>query len=148
MTQSLRVHVTQFVGAPIARVYAAYINPELMPKWMGTKAITNASGPLDQPGTTFTTVVFGPHRPRCEVLAAEPPVLHDMGGLVLRAFYWRWTAHFAQVEGGTQMAFDTETTFPAGPVGRWVRRSEEGRIEPGMRQRLEEFAKLVEAGET
>jgi len=148
MTQSLRDHVTQFVGAPIERVYAAYVNPALMPTWMGIKAITNASGPLDRAGTTFTTVVFGPHRPRSEVLAAEPPVLHDMGGRVLRAFGWRWTARFADKEAGTEITIDTEVTFPAGPIGRWVRRSEEGRMEQGTRQRLETFAKLVEAGGT
>ena len=83
------------------------------------------------------------------MLAAEPPVLHEMGGRILRAFGWRWTARFAEVDGGTQITFDTETTLPAGLIGRWARRSQEGgRMEPGIRQRLAEFAKLVEAGET
>jgi len=145
---AVRVRINQFVRAPIQRVYGAYIDPTLMPKWTGLRKITAVSGPLDRPGTTFTGVVFGPHRPRLEVLAAEPPLLHDMGGRVLRAFGWRWTARFAEMDGGTQITIDTEVTFPAGLIGGWVRRSQEvGRMEPDMRQRLEEFAKLVEAGE-
>jgi len=67
------------------RVYAAYVNPALMPTWMGIKAITNASGPLDRAGTTFTTVVFGPHRPRSEVLAGVIITL-------LAALWLRWMA--------------------------------------------------------
>src|SRR3972149_9956254 len=78
--QTLRVHFNQFVQAPIERVYAAYIDPALLSKLMGLKAITDVSGPLDRPGATFVGVVFGPYRPRSEVLAAEAPGLHDMGG--------------------------------------------------------------------
>jgi hypothetical protein len=94
-------------------------------------------------------VVFGPYRPRSEVLAAEPPVLHEMGGRTLLEFGYRWTARFAEKDDGTEITFDAEVRFPAGLIGRWVRRSEGGgRMELGMRQRLAKFAKLVEAGET
>ena len=146
--QVLRAHIDQFVQAPIDRVYAAYVDPALMPKWMGIKAITDATGPLDRPGTTFVEVVFGPYRPRTEVLAAEPPVLHDMGGRSVRGISWRWTARFAVKEDGTEIAFDTEVKFPAGLISGWLRRTQEGgRMERATRQRLATFAKLVEAGE-
>ncbi len=147
--QTLRVHFNQFVRAPIERVYAAYVDPALMPKWMGIKAITDASGPLDRPGTTFVEVVYGPYRPRTEVLAAEPPVLHDMSGRAIRGIVWRWTARFAVKDDGTEIAFDEEVRFPAGLIAGLLRRSQEGgRMERGTRQRLATFAKLVEAGET
>ena len=55
-----------------------------MPKWMEIKAVTEVSGPLDRAGTTFVEVVYPFHRPRTEVLAAEPPVLHEMGGRSVR----------------------------------------------------------------
>lgn len=142
-----RVRFNQFVRAPLQRVYAAYVTPPLMAKWMGLKAITDVSGPLDRPGTTFVGVVFGPYRPRSEVLAAEPPVLHEMGGRTLLEFGYRWTARFAEKDDGTEITFDAEVRFPAGLIGRWVRRSEGGgRMELGMRQRLATFARLVEAG--
>ncbi len=145
---TLVVHIDQFVRAPIQRVYAAYVDPALMPKWMGVKAITNASGPLDRPGATFVEVVYGPYRPRTEVLAADPPVLHDMGGRSIRGIGWRWTARFSAKDDGTEIAFDAEVRFPAGLISGLLRRSQEGgRMERGTRERLATFARLVEARE-
>lgn len=144
----LRARVNQFVRAPIERVYTAYVDPALMPKWMGVKAITDVSGPLDRPGTTFVEVVFGPYRPRTEVLAAEPPMLHDMGGRSIGGISWRWTARFAPKDGGTQITLDEEVRFPAGLISSLLRRSQEGgRMERETRRRLAQFARLVEAGE-
>jgi len=146
---TLRVRINQFVRAPIQRVYAAYVDPALMPKWMGIKAVTDVSGPLDRPGTTFVEVVFGPHRPNTEVLAAEPPALHDMGGRSIRGIGWRWTARFAVKDDGTEITFDAEVNFPAGVIAGVLRRTQEGgRMERGTRRRLARFAKLVEAGKT
>lgn len=145
--QSLGVRITQFVRAPIERVYAAYVDPALMPKWRGIKAITDMSGPLDHPGTTFVEVVYGPYRPRTEVLAAEPPVLHSMGGRSIRGIDWRWTARFAVQGDGTEIALAEEVRFPAGFISGLLRRSQEGgRMERGTRERLATFAGLVEAG--
>jgi hypothetical protein len=146
--QVLRAHVDQFVRAPIERAYAAYVDPALMPKWMGIKAITDASGPLDRAGTTFVEVVFGPYRPRSEVLAAEPPVLHDMGGRSVRGIVWRRIARFVVKDDGTEISFDTEVRFPPGLISGLLRRFQEGgRMERGTGQRLATFARLVEAGE-
>lgn len=145
--QSLGVRITQFVRAPVERVYAAYVDPALMPKWMGIKAVTDASGPLDRPGTTFLEVVYGPYRPRTEVLAAEPPVLHDMGGRGPVGIEWRWTARFAVKDDGTEITLAEEVRFPAGLISGLLRRTQEGgRMERGTRARLATFATLVEAG--
>jgi hypothetical protein len=143
----LRAHLTQFVRAPIQRVYAAYIDPALLSNLMDLRAITSVSGPLDRAGTTFAAVVYWWYRPRTEVLAAEPPVLHEMGAHVGLGFGWRWTARFAESDEGTEITLEAEVRFPAGLIGGWVRRSQEGgRMERGMRERLARFAGLVEAG--
>jgi uncharacterized protein YndB with AHSA1/START domain len=146
--RTLTAHVEQFVRAPIERVYAAYVDPSLMPKWMGIKAITDATGPLDRAGTTFIEVVYGPHRPRTEVLAAEPPVLHDTGGRSIRGITWRRIVRFAAADDGTQLSLHEEVVFPAGLISGLLRRSQEGgRMEHGTGRRLATFATLVEAGE-
>src|SRR3990170_4910823 len=147
MARTVAAHVEQFVRAPIQRVYAAYVDPALMTKVMGVKAITKASGPLDRTGTTFTEVVYRFRRPRTEVLAAEPPVLHEMGGSVV-GIRWRLTSRFAARDDGTVISLDTEVRFPGGLISWLLRRDQdEGRMERGTRERLATFARLVEAGE-
>lgn len=142
----LEAHLTQFVRAPIERVYAAYIDPAVMPKWMGIKAVTGVSGPLDRPGTTFIEVIFGPYRPRTEVLAAEPPTQHEMGARSIGGIGWGWTARFAERDGGTEITLDEQVSFPRGLISGLLRRTQEGgRMERGARERLATFARLVEA---
>ena len=144
-TSSVRVSAKRFVRGPIERVYAAWVDPALMPSWMGIQAITGASGPLDRRGTVFTEVVFGPYRPRSEVLAAEPPTLHDMTGRTFLGLGYRWTAHFAEKDGGTEVTLDAEAILP-GLVGRLVRQSlAGGAMERRTRRRLAAFGDLVEA---
>ena len=147
MSRTVGAHVEQFVRAPIQRVYAAYVDPVLMTKFMGIKAITKATGPLDRTGTMFTEVVYPFHRPRTEVLAAEPPILHDMGGSVV-GIRWRWTSRFAAKDDGTVITLDTEVKFPGGPISWLLRRDQEVvGMERRTRERLAVFARLVESGE-
>jgi uncharacterized protein YndB with AHSA1/START domain len=148
-SRSIGAHFSQFVRAPLERVYAAYIDPALIPKWMGIKAISNVSGPLDRAGTTFVETVFPLYRPRTEVLAAERPVLHEMGGLAGLGIGWRYTAHFAAKDDGTEVTIDVDVKFPRGFITGLVRRTQEGgRMERGTRATFATFAQLVEAGET
>jgi uncharacterized protein YndB with AHSA1/START domain len=148
-SRSVGAHFSQFVRAPLERVYAAYIDPALMPKWMGIKAISDVSGPLDRAGTTFVETVYPLYRPHTEVLAAERPVLHAMGGRAGLGIGWRWTAHFAAKDDGTEITVDVDVKFPPGVITGLVRRQEEGgRMERGARARFATFAQLVEAGET
>jgi uncharacterized protein YndB with AHSA1/START domain len=147
VARTIGAHVEQFVRAPIQRVYAAYVDPVLMTKFMGIKAITKATGPLDRTGTMFTEVVYPFHRPRTEVLAAEPPVLHDMGGSVV-GIRWRWTSRFAAKDDGTVITLDAEVKFPGGPINWLLRRTQEvRRMEQRTRERLATFAALVEGAE-
>lgn len=147
MSHSVGASVQQFVRAPIDRVYAAYVDPAVLPRWMGIQAIIDASGPLDRPGTTFTEVVFGPYRPRDEVLAAEPPTLHDMTGRTVLGLGYRWTTHLAEKDGGTEVTLDAEAILP-GLVGGMFRRSlAGGAMRRRTQRRLAAFADLVEARE-
>jgi hypothetical protein len=142
-----RASVTRSIGASIGEVYAAYVDPELLPRWMGIKAITDLSGPLDQAGTTFTEVVFGRYRSRSEVVAAEPPIQHVMTGRNFLGLGYRWTTHFAEKDGSTDVTLDAEAILP-GPLGRLFRRF---LTSEGMRRRMEGrlavFASLVETKE-
>ena len=145
--RSLREQISQLVRAPIERVFAAYVDPAFMPKWMGIKTVTQLSGPLDRPGTTFAEVVFGPYRPRTAGLAAERPILHEMGARSIGGIGWRWTARFAEKDGGTEITLDEQLVFPRGLFSGLLRRTQEGGcMERGARQRLTRFAGLVEAG--
>jgi hypothetical protein len=124
------------------------VDPVFMTKLMDIKAITKATGPLDRTGTRFTEVVYPFHRPRTEVLAAEPPVLHDMGGSVI-GIRWRWTSRFAAKDDGTVITIDEEVRFPGGLISWLLRRDQEVvHMEQRARERLATFARLVEAGET
>ena len=136
----------QVVRAPRPRVYAAYTDPAVLPKWMGIRAIVDASGPLDRAGTTFREVVFrsGPYRPRSEVLAAHPPDLHDMAGRSFFGLGYRWVAHFADRDGGTEVTLESEVILP-GLIGRVLRALVVGDgTERRMQRRLATFAALVE----
>ena len=140
--------VRRRVRAPIDRVYAAWVDPALMARCMGIKAITDVSGPLDRPGTTFTEVVFGPYRSRSEVLVAEPPALHDMTGRNFLGLGYRWTTRFTRADEGTEVTLEAEAILP-GLLGRLFRRSlAGGAMERGVERRLALFAGLVEAGTT
>jgi len=106
--QSMQVQFNQFVRAPIERVYAAYVDPALMPTWMGVQKIVGISGPLDRAGTTFVEVVFGSWwRFRAEVLRADPPILHEMAGRAPLATMYRWLARFAPEGEGTRVTLET-----------------------------------------
>jgi len=99
----------QYVAAPIERVYAAYVDPALMPTWMELRAVIDLSGPLDRAGTRFTQVVFGSWwRFRAEVLRADPPILHEMAGRAPLATMYRWLARFAPEGEGTRVTLESE----------------------------------------
>ncbi len=147
VSHSVRASVTQLVRAPIERTYAAYIDPAVLPTSMGIQAVTDLSGPLDRPGTTFIEVVFGPYRPRSKVDAAEPPTLHDMTGRTAFGLGYRWTTRSAEEDGGTEVTLDAEAILP-GVVGWLIRRSlSAGAMRRRTQRRLAAFADIVEARE-
>jgi hypothetical protein len=148
---AVRSSARQLVHAPIDRVYAAWIDPALMPTWMGGHRIA-ASLPLDRRGATFTEAILGPYRPRSHVIAAEPPVLHDMTGRGIFGLGYRWTTSFAEVSGGTEVRLDAAVILPLHVVGRAVRRwLAPTTLQTQTEHRLALFAQSVEGevdGET
>ena len=100
--------IGQYVAAPIERVYATYVDPALMPRWMELQAVSDLSGPLDRAGTRFTQVVFGWWwRFRTEVLRAEPPILHEMAGRAPLWTSYRWLTRYAPEGEGTRITLET-----------------------------------------
>ncbi len=142
--RNVRTLVTRIVHAPRHHVYAAYTDPAVLSRMMGIHAIVDATGPLDRAGTIFTERVFGPHRSRSEVLAADPPRLHDMRGTTFFGLGYRWIAHFTEMVGSTEVSIDAEVILP-GIVGRvlGVLVIAEA-VERSMQRRLATFATLVE----
>jgi hypothetical protein len=145
--RDIEVHVSasRLVHAPVARAYAAYVDPTLMRRWMGNHPIIVTKGPLDRRGATFSEAIIGPYRSHTDVLAAEPPALHEMMGRGIFGLGYRWTAHFAEVHGGTLVRLDAAVILPLHLVGRAVRRllapvAVQSRIE----HRLAIFAEEVE----
>lgn len=100
--------IDQYVAAPIERVYAAYVDPELMPTWLELRVI-DLTGPLDRAGTRFTQIYWGPWRFRTEALRAEPPTLHEMAGRAPLATTYRLLARFAPEGEGTRVTLTSDT---------------------------------------
>jgi uncharacterized protein YndB with AHSA1/START domain len=140
-----KLTIDQFVAAPIERVYAAYVDPALMPTWMELRAVTAMTGPLDRVGTRFTQVVFGSWwRFRVEVLRADRPTLHEMAGRAPLGTTYRWLARFAPEGDGTRVTveFDTRVFGPLDPL---VHRLLAASGEAQARRHLATLAALVEA---
>jgi uncharacterized protein YndB with AHSA1/START domain len=118
-----KLTIDRYVAAPIERVYAAYVDPALMPTWMELRAVIDMTGPLDRAGTRFTQVVFGWWWSfRAEVLRAEPPTLHEMTGRGPVATSYRWLARFAPEGDGTRVTvqFDTRVFGRLNPLAERV----------------------------
>ena len=134
----------QYVAAPIEWVYAAYVDPALMPKWMELAAVTDLSGPLDQAGTWFTQVYRGRWRFRTQVLRAEPPTLHEMAGRAPLRTTYRWLARFAPDGEGTHVTLESETRI-FGPLDLLAQRLFDASARASARRHLADLAVLVEA---
>jgi len=65
--------LTAYAAAPPEQVFALWINVERMKEWVGgVTRVTDVSGPVDRPGTTYV-VSFGKLRSPTVVLEAERP---------------------------------------------------------------------------
>jgi len=103
------LRLEQHVAAPIDRVYAAYVDPELMPRWMELRAIADLSGALDRAGTTFLQVVNGPWRFRTEVIRAEAPEVHEMAGRAPFGTNFTWLTRFEPDRDGTRVILESQS---------------------------------------
>lgn len=87
-----KLTIDQYVAASIERVYAAYVDPALMPRWLELQAVAGVSGPLDRARTRFTQVYRGRWRFRIEVVRADSPTLHETAGRAPLGTRYRWLA--------------------------------------------------------
>lgn len=111
---------------------------------MGNHRVTVTSGPLDRRGATFSEAIVGPYRPRSHVTAAEPPVLHDMTGRGVFGLGYRWTTHFAEVPGGTEVRLDAVVILPLRPIGWAIHRFvKPATVRARIEHRLALFAESV-----
>lgn len=140
-----KLTIDQYVAAPIERVYAAYVDPALMPTWLELQAVTDLTGPVDRAGTRFTQVYWGRWRFRTEVVRADPPTLHEMAGRAPLATTYRWLARFAPEGEGTRVTLESDTRV-FGALDSLAERLFAASGETQARRHLATLAALVEAG--
>lgn len=100
--------VSLFIAAPPARVFDTFMNLERMPEWVrGVTAVTDVTGPVDQPGTRYT-VHFGPMSSPTEILEVERPrhVRTRFGNALLKG---ESSARFERELGGTRLTQEFRT---------------------------------------
>jgi uncharacterized protein YndB with AHSA1/START domain len=129
------------VAAPPDQVFALWTNLPRMGEWVGgVTGVTDVSGPVDQPGTTYV-VLFGRMRSPTEILEVEPPrrFVTRFGNWVLRG---RSSATFEPDGEGTRVTQEFETVGVISAISSWV--FSRGSYEGSFRGELEKFARIAE----
>lgn len=130
------------ISAPPERVFDTWIDLDRMPEWVeGVTRVSDLSGPVDRPGTTYT-VWFGRMRSLTEVLAAERPRLFQsrISSWILKA---ENEARFEPDGDGTLVI---QTFRTRGVISRlWARIFATGSHKGSFRGEMKTFARLVEA---
>lgn len=118
-----RYRIARRIRATPEQVYRAFTDPALVVDWMDGTGLVDATGPLDEPGSRYTFVVWGPWRFRTEVVRVEAPLLHEISGRGPLGASYRMVATLAAADHGhTDVDLLTEYTMPLGALGRWMDR--------------------------
>jgi uncharacterized protein YndB with AHSA1/START domain len=129
------------VAAPIEDVFALWTSLERMGEWVGgVTNVTDLSGPVDRPGTTYV-VHFGPMRSPTQVLDAERPrrFATKFGNRILRG---QSVATFEPEGDGTRIVQEFETVGRISAISAWL--FSRGSYEGSFRGELEKFARIAE----
>ena len=129
------------VNAPIDDVFALWTDVERMGEWVGgVTGVTDVSGPIHRPGTTYV-VHFGPVMSPTEVIEAERPrrFATKFGSWMLRGTS---EAIFEPDGDGTRIVQEFQTVGRISAVSAWI--FSRGSYEGSFRGELENFARLVE----
>lgn len=130
------------IKAPPERVFDTWIDLDRMTEWVeGVTRVSDVSGPVDRPGTTYT-VWFGRMRSSAEVLAAERPRLFRsrISSWILKA---ENEARFEPDGDGTRLIQTFRTRGLMAAI--WARIFATGSYKGSFRGELNTFKKLVEA---
>lgn len=117
-----RYRIIRTIRATPEQVFRAFTDPALVVDWMDGTGVTDATGPLDQPGTRYTFVVWGPWRFETTVVRADAPRVHEIAGRGPLGAAYRMIATLEPSEGSTELDLVTEYTVPLGALGRWLDR--------------------------
>lgn len=117
-----RYRISRRIRATPAQVFRALTDPALVVDWMDASGVVDASGPLDQPGTTFTLVIWGPWRFRTRVVRVEAPQVHETEGRGRLGSWYRNVATLTPAGTDTDFELLTEYRVPFGALGRWIDR--------------------------
>jgi uncharacterized protein YndB with AHSA1/START domain len=136
-----RYTLSTHVDAPPEHVFALWTNLERMGEWVGgVTGVSDVSGPVDRPGTTYV-VHFGPMKSPTEVLEADPPrrFATRFGNWILRG---RSAATFEPDGDGTRIVQEFETVGVISAISSWI--FSRGSYEGSFRGELEKFARIAE----
>jgi hypothetical protein len=89
---------------------------------MDGTGVIDTTGSLDEPGSRYTFVVWGPWRFRTQIVRVEAPSLHEVSGRGPLGATYRMVATLAGADGYTDLDLLTEYTVPLGALGRWMDR--------------------------
>jgi uncharacterized protein YndB with AHSA1/START domain len=133
--------LTRHIEAPPDAVYALWTDIARMHEWIeGISSVSAPSGPINQPGTTYTVRIGGSNSPT-EVLAADPPRLFHtrFGNRMLRG---ENVARFEPEGAGTRLTQEMRTEgFVSAIFGRIFA---SGSYRGSFRGELNHFARIVE----
>jgi len=114
--------IARRIRATPDQVFRAFTDPRLLADWMDGTGVHDATGPLDEPGSRYTFVVWGPWRFRTEIVRVEASSLHEVSGRGPLGASYRMVATLADADGYTDLELLTEYTVPLGALGRWMDR--------------------------
>jgi carbon monoxide dehydrogenase subunit G len=115
-----RYRITRHIHATPERVFRAFTDPRLVLDWMDGTGLVDATGPLDEAGSRYTLVIWGPWRFRTDVVRAEAPRSHEISGRGPLGTAYRMVATLTAAAEGTDLDLLTEYTLPFGALGRWI----------------------------
>jgi len=117
-----RYRINRQIRATPDQVFRAFTDPALVVDWMDATGVTDATGPLDTPGTRYTLVIWGPWRFRTEIVRADRPHVHEISGVGPLGSAYRMVATLRPAGGETDLDLVTEYRMPLGALGRWIDR--------------------------
>lgn len=117
-----RYRINRRIRATPELVFRAFTDPTLVVDWMDGTGVVDATGRLDEPGSRYTFVVWGPWRFRSEIVRVEAPFVHEVSSRGPLGSSYRMVATLSTDEGWTDLDLLTEYTMPLGAFGRWLDR--------------------------